>query len=61
MTWTGQYDRLFMGGQWVEPESTERIPVVSPWTEPEFALEGIDGYVEFKSVGVPASLIDGWS
>jgi acyl-CoA reductase-like NAD-dependent aldehyde dehydrogenase len=37
VTWTGQYDRLFIGGQWVEPESTERIPVVSPWTEQVFA------------------------
>jgi acyl-CoA reductase-like NAD-dependent aldehyde dehydrogenase len=37
MTWTGQYDRLLIGGEWVGPESTERIAVVSPWTEQVFA------------------------
>jgi aldehyde dehydrogenase (NAD+) len=37
MTWTGQYDRLFIGGGWVEPESQERIQVVSPFTEEAFA------------------------
>jgi acyl-CoA reductase-like NAD-dependent aldehyde dehydrogenase len=33
VVWTGQYDRLFVGGRWVEPRSDERITVVSPSTE----------------------------
>lgn len=37
MVWTGQYDRLFIGGDWVQPQSTERIEVVSPFTEQAFA------------------------
>ncbi|NRO98228.1 aldehyde dehydrogenase family protein [Paraburkholderia sp. NMBU_R16] len=31
----GRLDRFFIGGQWVAPESAERIPVVSPSTEDE--------------------------
>ncbi|MCG3754001.1 aldehyde dehydrogenase [Amycolatopsis sp. Poz14] len=33
MAWQGEYERLFLGGEWVRPESTERIEVVSPFTE----------------------------
>jgi acyl-CoA reductase-like NAD-dependent aldehyde dehydrogenase len=33
MAWTGQYDRLFIGGKWVEPQTSDRIQVVSPFTE----------------------------
>jgi len=29
----GHYDQLFIGGDWVEPASTERIDVISPVTE----------------------------
>lgn len=31
--WTGQFDRLFIGGAWVRPQANERIPVISPATE----------------------------
>ncbi|MDT3444934.1 aldehyde dehydrogenase [Pseudofrankia sp. BMG5.37] len=37
MAWTGKYDRLFIGGEWVEPKSNDRIQVVSPYTEQVFA------------------------
>lgn len=33
MVWQGQYDRLFIGGDWVEPQGREVIEVVSPTTE----------------------------
>jgi acyl-CoA reductase-like NAD-dependent aldehyde dehydrogenase len=33
MVWTGHYDRLFIGGDWVRPQSADRIRVVSPFTE----------------------------
>jgi acyl-CoA reductase-like NAD-dependent aldehyde dehydrogenase len=33
MDWEGQYDSLFIGGNWVAPVSSERITVVSPVTE----------------------------
>jgi acyl-CoA reductase-like NAD-dependent aldehyde dehydrogenase len=37
MGWTGRFDRLFIGGQWVEPRSKSRIDVVNPATEQRFA------------------------
>ncbi|RHW23780.1 aldehyde dehydrogenase [Nocardioides immobilis] len=37
MVWTGKFDRLFIGGRWVEPSSSGRIDVVSPSTEEAFA------------------------
>jgi aldehyde dehydrogenase (NAD+) len=33
MVWTGRFDRLFIGGDWVSPSGDERIDVVSPYTE----------------------------
>jgi acyl-CoA reductase-like NAD-dependent aldehyde dehydrogenase len=35
--WTGRFDRLFIGGEWVEPRSERRIEVVNPATEQSFA------------------------
>jgi aldehyde dehydrogenase (NAD+) len=37
MTRVGRYDRLFIGGEWVESASTERIEVISPVTEEPIA------------------------
>ena len=37
MTWSGRYDRIFVGGQWVRPESAEVLRVISPVTEQEIA------------------------
>jgi aldehyde dehydrogenase (NAD+) len=37
MAWTGQFDRLFIGGEWVQPQSRELTQVVSPSTEKVFA------------------------
>ncbi|MYW96115.1 aldehyde dehydrogenase [Amycolatopsis rubida] len=33
MVWQGPYDKIFVGGSWVDPVSRESIPVVSPFTE----------------------------
>ncbi|MEU6646307.1 aldehyde dehydrogenase [Saccharomonospora sp. NPDC046836] len=33
MLWHGRYDRLFVGGEWVEPATTDTLDVVSPYTE----------------------------
>ncbi|MBN9742701.1 aldehyde dehydrogenase [Amycolatopsis sp. A1MSW2902] len=33
MVWQGNYDSLFIGGRWVRPASTERLEVISPFTE----------------------------
>jgi aldehyde dehydrogenase (NAD+) len=33
MFWKGNFDQLFIGGEWVEPLASERIDVVSPFTE----------------------------
>ena len=33
MIWQGNYDKLFIGGDWVSPESGARIEVTSPFTE----------------------------
>ncbi len=33
MVWQGQYDKLFMAGEWVAPLAAEQIDVISPMTE----------------------------
>ncbi|MFW0793504.1 aldehyde dehydrogenase [Gordonia sp. CPCC 205515] len=33
MVWQGNYDKLFIGGKWVDPESAETFAVISPSTE----------------------------
>ena len=33
MVWTGEYGKLFIGGRWEDPASTDTIDVVSPHTE----------------------------
>ena len=33
MDWQGEYDSLYIGGEWTAPSTTERISVVSPYTE----------------------------
>ncbi|RQP04172.1 MAG: aldehyde dehydrogenase [Paracoccus sp. BP8] len=33
MVWQGKYDRLFIGGEWIAPQGSERIAVISPTTE----------------------------
>jgi acyl-CoA reductase-like NAD-dependent aldehyde dehydrogenase len=38
MGWQGRYDRLFIGGDWVEPSSPTQIEVVSPVTEQRVAV-----------------------
>ena len=48
MVWSGQFDRLFIGGEWVLPLSPERITVTSPVTEqaiaqvPSASVEDVD-------------------
>ena len=33
MVWQGNYTKLFIGGQWVDPASDDKISVISPFTE----------------------------
>jgi acyl-CoA reductase-like NAD-dependent aldehyde dehydrogenase len=33
MVWAGRFDRLFVGGRWVEPSGQDKIDVISPATE----------------------------
>ncbi|ALJ19264.1 aldehyde dehydrogenase [Microbacterium sp. No. 7] len=35
--WQGRYDSLFIGGEWVAPSSSEKITVISPFTEQPIA------------------------
>jgi aldehyde dehydrogenase (NAD+) len=50
--WQGQYDRLFIGGRWVEPATDRKVQVVSPSTEelvatvPEAVEADVDAAVE---------------
>jgi aldehyde dehydrogenase (NAD+) len=37
MAWQGHYDKVFIGGDWVQPVGAESIAVISPLTEQEFA------------------------
>ncbi len=37
MTWRGSFDRLFIGGKWVEPAAGDLLEVVSPVAERVFA------------------------
>jgi acyl-CoA reductase-like NAD-dependent aldehyde dehydrogenase len=37
MSWKGKFDRLFIGGQWIESSGQERIEVISPATEEHVA------------------------
>ncbi|RZL84602.1 MAG: aldehyde dehydrogenase [Rhodococcus sp. (in: high G+C Gram-positive bacteria)] len=48
LSWSGQFDRLFIGGQWVAPAGTERLGITSPVTEetiasvPSASIEDVD-------------------
>jgi aldehyde dehydrogenase (NAD+) len=33
MSWTGRFDRLFIGGDWIKPSGDDRIQVINPATE----------------------------
>ncbi|WP_370182227.1 aldehyde dehydrogenase [Rhodococcus wratislaviensis] len=33
MTWQGNYQRLYIGGRWVDPASSDTLTVISPFTE----------------------------
>ncbi|MEE4023658.1 aldehyde dehydrogenase [Gordonia sp. PKS22-38] len=37
MVWQGNYDKLFIGGKWVDPDSHATFEVISPSTEEEIA------------------------
>ena len=63
MTRVGRYDRLFIGGEWVESASIRRIEVISPVTEEPIAsvpagspADVNDAYVEPKAIGLPPAL-----
>ncbi|MFF1553015.1 aldehyde dehydrogenase [Rhodococcus erythropolis] len=46
--WQGQYDKLFIGGQWVKPNSDRKIEVISPSTENPVArvAEGVEADID---------------
>jgi aldehyde dehydrogenase (NAD+) len=37
MIWEGRNDRLFVGGEWIKPESTHCFDLISPFTEEKMA------------------------
>ncbi len=52
MVWSDNYDKFFIGGQWVKPASSESITVINPFTEnsigvvPEGSKADIDRAVD---------------
>ena len=55
-TRTRTYDSIFAGGRFVRSDSGRTAEIVSPRTEEvigrEMGVEGLEGYVEYKSVAV---------
>ncbi len=37
MVWQGQYDKLYIGGEWVSPDSSKTVEVISPVSEEAIA------------------------
>jgi betaine-aldehyde dehydrogenase len=61
MTRVGRYDRLFIGGEWVESASTRGIEVISPVTEEPIASvpAGSPADVD-RAVAARAAFDGGW-
>lgn len=59
----GHHDRLFIGGAWVEPATTERIDVVSPVTEEPIASvpAGAPADIDRAVAAARAAFEGGWS
>jgi aldehyde dehydrogenase (NAD+) len=58
-----RYDRLFIGGEWVEPATAERIDVISPVTEEPIASvpSGTPADMERAVAAARAAFDGGWS
>lgn len=53
------FARLFIGGEWIDPEATDRIPVVSPWTEEVIAEVPAAGTADMdKAIAVAREAFD---
>ena len=59
----GHYDRLFIGGSWVEPATAERIEVISPVTEEPIASvpAGAPSDIDRAVVAARAAFEGGWA
>ena len=59
----GHYDRLFIGGSWVEPATAERIDVISPVTEEPIASvpAGAPSDIDRAVVAARAAFEGGWA
>jgi aldehyde dehydrogenase (NAD+) len=57
--WQGQYDHLYIGGEWVQPASGRKVDVVSPSTEEVVATisEGVEADVD-KAVAAARHAFD---
>jgi aldehyde dehydrogenase (NAD+) len=57
--WTGQFDRLFIGGEWQAPSGSDLIDVISPATEEVIATvpSGTTADVD-KAVGAARRAFD---
>ena len=59
MSWQQNSDRMFIGGQWWTPPSPERISVVSPVSEQEFAsVPAADTEAIDRAVGAARAAFD---
>jgi len=59
----GHYDRIFIGGSWVEPATAERIEVISPVTEEPIASvpAGAPSDIDRAVVAARAAFEGGWA
>src|SRR5947209_20449266 len=54
MVWQGQFDKVFIGGRWVPSTGSDRIRVISPFSE-ELVAEVPDASVEDAERAVQAA------
>src|SRR5690348_11348017 len=59
----GHYDRLFIGGEWVEPATADRIDVISPVTEEQIASvpSGSPADIDRAVAAARAAFDGGWA
>jgi betaine-aldehyde dehydrogenase len=63
MVRVGRYDRLFIGGEWVEPATADQIDVISPVTEEQIASvpSGSPADIDRAVAAARAALDGGWA
>ena len=58
----GRYDRLFIGGKWVTPSTSEQIEVISPVTEEPVAAVPAASVADVdRAVAAARAAFPGWS